>query len=195
MRGSRNHAVAQLCEVYTEMNADILENSEWFAIRSRQDFKAEKVLGPFCDEVFFPKESVSEPGKQAKEKALIPRVLFIRTTRSNALFLEKEGREHPEVSVPFWIYRYPGSNEIQVIQQNAIDLLRMLTSDSNARCEVFTKEGFRENERVRVTGGIYKGCEGYVRRVRKNRHVIVRIEGICMIMLPFIHPDLLERIG
>lgn len=174
------------------MNTDLTEHSEWFAIRSRQDFRAEEVLRLLCDEVFFPKETVSVPGKRPHEKAVIPRVLFIRTTRGNALSLERSGREHPEMSVPFWIYRYPGSDEVQVIPQYAIDLLRLLTS--NGTCEIFTKKDFRENEHVRVTGGIYKGCEGYVQRVKKNKHVIVKIEGVCMVMLPFIHPDLLELI-
>lgn len=183
--------------VYTQMNDNALpppHHSEWFAIRTRQDFRAETALIPLCDEVFFPKTVVSSPNKRPREKAIIPRVLFIRTTRDNALKLERAGREHPEMSVPFWLYRYPTDNRIQVISQSSIDLLRLLTADDTTRCEIFNKKDFRENQHVRVTGGFYKGYEGYVQRVKKNKHVIVKIEGICLVMLPFIHPDLLEVI-
>lgn len=167
---------------------------EWFAIKTRQEFKAEEFLAPLCEEVFLPKETVDVPGKRKRERAIIPRVLFIRTTHDRILSLEREGRAHPELSVPFWIYRYPTDNEIQVIPQSSIDLLRLLTADDTTRCEIFTKKDFRENQHVRITGGPFKGYEGFVQRVRKNRHVIVRIEGICLVMLPFIHPDLLTPI-
>lgn len=170
------------------------ETPQWFAIKTRQDFRAEEALTPLCDEVFFPKELIAVDSRHKRERAIIPRVLFIRTTRDNALRLEREGREHPESAVPFWIYRYPTDDEIQVIPQSSINLLRLLTADDTTRCEIFNKKDFRENEHVRVVDGPYRGYEGYVQRVRKNKHVIVKIEGICLIMLPFIHPDLLEKI-
>lgn len=167
---------------------------EWFAIKTRQDFKAAEFLKPLCDEVLFPTEEVTAPGKKTRTKAVIPHVLFIKITRERALALEQAGRQHPELSIPFWIYRYPSDDSIQVIPQKSIDLLRLITANDATRCEIFNKQDFKENEHVRITGGIYEGFEGYVQRVKKNKHVIVRIEGICLIMLPFIHPDLLEKI-
>lgn len=168
--------------------------SEWFAIKTRQDFRAEEELNPRCDELLFPKETVAVPHKRNRVKAIIPRVLFIRTTRDNALQLERDGREHPELSVPFWIYRYPKDNRIQVIPQSSINLLRLLTAEDTTRCEIYNKKKFKENQHVRVVGGPFKGYEGYVVRVKKNKHVVVKIEGVCMVMLPFIHPDLLQLI-
>ncbi len=172
-----------------------VDKPEWFAIKTRQEFRAEEELSKVCDEVLFPKEIVRVPGKHDRTRAIIPRVLFIRTTREKALELERQGREHPELSVPFWIYRYPNDNSIQVIPRSSIELLRLLTADDTTRCEIFTKTEFKENEHVRIIGGQFEGYEGYVVRVKKNKHVIVRIEGICLLLLPFIHPDLLHPIN
>lgn len=173
-------------------NENTSAQSEWFAIRTRQDFRAEGALKPLCDDVFFPKRIVANKGERPRERAFIPHVLFIRTTQETALRLERVGREHPEQSVPFWIYRYPNDRRIQVIPQRSIDLLRLLTATDPTHCEIFSKTDFKENQRVRITGGPFEGYEGYVQRVKKNKHVIVRIEGICLLMLPFIHPDLLQ---
>ena len=166
----------------------------WFAIKTKKDFQAENVLEPLCDEVFFPKEKVRIPGGKSRVKAFIPHVLFIKTTREKALELEKMGREMAGLPIPFWIYRYPKDNNIQIIPQKSIDFLRLITSDNSEKCEIFAKESFKKNDHVRVIDGIFKGNEGYVQRVKKNLHVVVEIEGICMVMLPFIHPDLLEKI-
>lgn len=167
---------------------------KWFAIRTMQDFKAEKALKSLCDEVFFPKTLVFTAEKRKRERALIPHVLFILTTRSRALELERESRRPGESEISFWIYRYPNSDRIQEIDASHIELLRLLTSAEGEGCEIFRKVEFREHQRVRVTGGIFKGYTGSVVRVRKNRHVVVRIEGICAVLLPYIHPSLLEEI-
>ena len=184
--------------IYSDMNESIPSTNgdiRWFAIRASRDFKAEEYLTPLCEEVLFPKETVIKPaGRHRRVRAVIPRVLFIPTTAERALELERAGREHPELSVPFWIYRYPKDNRIQVIAPEAIRLIRLLTATDAGRCEIFTKTDFRENQRVRVIGGQFKGYEGHVQRVKKNKHVIVKIEGVCLVMLPFIHPDLLEPI-
>ena len=169
-------------------------NSEWFAIRTKQDFKAEELLRPLCDDVFFPKETRKTAGKRLRKRAVIPHVLFIKTTRKKALELEKEGRKISDVPVSFWIYRYPNSDEIQSIHEKYIDLLRLITAEDTSKCEIFNKEVFVGKEHVRITDGIFKGYEGYVERVKKNYHVIVKVEGVCLVMLPYIHPDLLEKI-
>ncbi len=178
-----------------EQSLDKNIRQEWFAIKTRQDFRAESELAQSCEEVFFPKEIVKVQGKKDRVRAFIPHVLFIKTTRENALQLEKEGREHPEGSIPFWIYRYPHDNQIQTIHPSSIHLLRLLTSDDTTKCQIFNKKDFKENQLVRITSGRFKGFEGHVVRVKKNKHVVVKIEGICMVMLPFIHPDFLEVVG
>ncbi len=170
------------------------QSTEWFAIKTHQEFRAEEELAKECEEILFPKTKEKLPGKKNRIKAIIPRVLFIKTTRDRALQLELQGRRQPELSVPFWIYRYPSNNRIQEISPSSIRLLRLLTATDSTRCQIFTKTDFKENQQVRIIGGPFQGYEGTVTRVKRDRHVIVRIEGICLVMLPFIHPDLLQPI-
>lgn len=183
-------------EKHNGMNEnDTADKAHWFAIRTRLDFRAEQILGTKCEAVYFPKENVTDAGGKTRVRAVIPRVLFIKTTTAHALELEREGHNAEENTIPpFWIYRYPSDNEIQIISQRSIDLLKLLTTDDTSRCRIYTVKDFQPSERVRITGGIFKGYEGFVKRVEKNKHVIVSIEGVCMMILPFIHPDLLERI-
>ena len=177
-----------------ESQSEIAQRPQWFAIRTAHDVAAAEYLRCRCDEVFFPKERIDVRGKRTTERAVIPRVLFIKTTHDNALDLEEQGRKHPEQAMPFWIFRFPNDDEIQVIPQKSIDLLRLLTADDTTKCRIYTGKEFKERDHVRVIGGIYEGYEGYVQRVQKNKHVIVKIEGVCMIILPFIHPELLKPI-
>lgn len=166
----------------------------WYAIKTLKDFKAEEELAPKCDDVFFPTNRILKPNGEYKRKAVIPHVLFIKTSRENALAMEREGRRSPFDSIPFWIFRYPQNPEAQVISQKSIDLLKMLTSDDTSQCRVYTPAVFTPGERVRIIGGLYEGYEGFVKRINRDRRVVVEIEGICMVILPFIHPDLLQKL-
>ena len=57
------------------------------------------------------------------------------------------------------------------------------------------KPEYRQGEHVRVIAGPFKGVEGFVRRIKKDRRVVVSLHGIVAVATTFIHPDLLERIG
>ncbi len=155
---------------------------------------AEEILSGKCDAVYFPKEEIRTPSGAIRTRAIIPHVLFIKTTHENALSLELRSRQGDENIVPFWIYRYVKDGDIQVITESQIKILQLLTANDSTKCEIFNRTDFRKGQYVRVTGGFYEGQEGYVQRVKKNKHVVVKIEGICMVLLPFIHPDLLEVI-
>ena len=56
------------------------------------------------------------------------------------------------------------------------------------------KPEYHQGERVRVTAGPFKGVEGYVRRIKKDRRVVVSLHGIVAVATTYIHPDMLERV-
>lgn len=170
------------------------EATHWYAIKARRDSKAAEVLRDFCQEVFFPRETITSSTGVVRHKAIIPKVLFIRTTHDEAIELERESHAEGSRLVPFRIYRYLRDDDIQPIPDDQIRLIYLLTAEDSERCEVFTKTDFKRGQTVRVKEGTFKGYIGTVQRVRKNKHVLVEIEGVCMILLPFIHPDLLEPI-
>ncbi len=170
------------------------DTAKWFAIKTRQDFKAERILAEVCEDVFFPKESIKLNNGKSRIRAVIPHVIFIKTTRETAMALEADGRNNVPLSIPMWIYRYPHDNDIQIIPERSINLLRLLTAEDTTKCRIYTVKDFKVQQRVRVIGGVYKGYEGFVKRIAKNKHVIVSIEGVCMVILPYIHPELLVAI-
>lgn len=56
--------------------------------------------------------------------------------------------------------------------------------------EVALKNG----DYVRITGGIWKGVEGKLIRIKKNLRVVVEIKGLAAVATASIHPALLEKI-
>ena len=52
----------------------------------------------------------------------------------------------------------------------------------------------KRGQKVRVTGGLYEGAEGYIKRVRRNRRFLVAITGVAVVAVSYIRPEFLEAI-
>ncbi|MDE7381933.1 MAG: hypothetical protein K2N03_07410 [Muribaculaceae bacterium] len=167
----------------------------WYAIRSRRIFEAERTLAPLCQDSYLPKEKVRDVRtKGLRERAIIPRLMFIKTTEPEALDLEVKSRDSANKIEPFFLYRNVAGTRPSEVTQREMDLMMLLTADDDRKCEIYHKDNIREGDRIRVISGPFEGYEGYARRIRKNKHVVVEIEGLCAIALPYIHPALLEKI-
>ena len=45
---------------------------------------------------------------------------------------------------------------------------------------------------MRVTDGVFKGAEGYVKRIKKDRRLVVSIRGVVAVATSYIPPQFLE---
>ena len=52
---------------------------------------------------------------------------------------------------------------------------------------------YRSGDKVRVTGGPFKGAEGYIKRIRGNRRLIVALEGVIAVATTYIPGCFLEK--
>ncbi len=52
---------------------------------------------------------------------------------------------------------------------------------------------FKKGDKVRITGGLFKGVEGVLMRIKGDRRIVVAIEGFMAVATAFIHPSLLEK--
>ena len=167
----------------------------WYAVKSSRPVMLAEKLNDLKIETYLPVEILKRPDGSLKKKPLIPKLLFIKTSCGVASKIENESRNSVGGLPSLWIYRYHGRREIQPIGEAEFRLFRLLTAEDSMRCEVYHKEEFKVGDRLRVKDGPFKGYEGYARRIKKNKHIIVEIEGMCAIALPFIHPDLLEKVA
>ena len=45
-----------------------------------------------------------------------------------------------------------------------------------------------------VTDGPFKGAEGHIRRIKKDRRLVVTIAGVVAVATTYIHPSMLKKI-
>lgn len=169
------------------------DSLNWYALKTSSLNRTEDFLRPLCSDIYVPLAATKHPSGKSILRPLIPKVMFVETSQKQVETFERLAKEKLS---PEWlkILRMPAFDIIEPIPAKQMHLFRLLTADDGTRCQVFNKTTLSHGSRVRVTGGVFEGYEGYVQRIERNRHVVVKIDGICCIALPFIHPELLMTI-
>lgn len=94
-----------------------------------------------------------------------------------------------------FIYRSADRQAYAVIPEKQMTSFRLVTSKGSGGLEFFSADDisrFKQGSRVRVKEGPFQGAEGYVRRFRRERRLLVGVEGIVAVATSFIPPELLE---
>ena len=136
------------------------------------------------------KSIVQRDGVKTYIAPVVSNILFIHCTRR---YIDTLVECCPR---SLFFYRNPERTEPQVINEKQMRSFMLVTS-APVDCLIALDEVDREflqGQRVRVTGGIFEGAEGVVKRIKGDRRLVVSITGIACVATCFIHPSLLEPI-
>ncbi|MBO7435518.1 UpxY family transcription antiterminator [bacterium] len=118
---------------------------------------------------------------------------------SSLLFVRAPKERLPEVSASVdgkgFVYKMADRKTDAVIPDKQMAMFRMVCSSGADGLEFFSDEDmtrYKAGDRVRVLEGPLKGAEGYIKRIRKDRRLLVSIEGFIAVATSFIPPQFLE---
>ena len=95
-----------------------------------------------------------------------------------------------------YLYCDRATRKPAVVPDKEVEIFKIMTQAAATGLEFLdgNPEKYKVGDLVRVTDGPFKGAEGYVRRIRKDRRLVVIISGIAAVATSFIPPDLLEKV-
>lgn len=173
------------------------ENLHWYALSVYRNkvFEASRQLSDACADIYVPTVKKITGTNKVVDEPAVARLMFIRTCEHTALSLEKEALEDPR-RVNFFIFRNIAHDAIQPIPDAEMHMFMLVSSMGEHELSYlpFNDTDYRRGDHVRVTEGPFKGTEGYVKRIKKDRRVVVEIYGVCAVALPYIHREFLEKI-
>lgn len=170
----------------------------WYALKVffNKVFEVEEFLNAEGEESYIPCRMVTiekNGVKKQERRTLIPSLMFFRSTARYAeslqqalrgrvmlyTYLDKEGRKIPAA-----------------ISDYEMNMFRFVTSSGDEGLDFFVDDGtvYNVGDRVRVLEGVFKGAEGYVRRIKGKRKLVVAITGICAVATSFIPKCFLQKL-
>ena len=121
---------------------------------------------------------------------VIKSLLFLRCSEEEvSRFAEGHWRQ-------VWLYRSLDSRAPAAIADKEMEVFRFVVSAGREGLELLgdDRPEYHEGDRVVVTGGPFKGAEGHIKRIKRDRRLVVTIRGVVAVATTYIHPSLLKKV-
>jgi len=192
----------------------------WYALKVfyRKAFELEAQLNEMDLETYIPVRKVQLKGEEhfrAARRLATPDetrhdnqfiqagpVIFKRVPIVTSLLFVRAPEERiPEIAAVVYgkgfIYRSVDGKSFSVIPDKQMAMFQLVCSSGEKGLEFYSDEDmtrYKSGDKVRVLEGPLKGAEGYIKRIRKDRRLLVAIEGFIAVATSFIPPQFLEKV-
>lgn len=133
---------------------------------------------------------IKADGLETYVQKIIPSLLFVRCTRQQILGLRRR------FSGMLSVYSDTSGSTPCTIPDNQMSVFMLVTSNGADGIDYLGEDRpeYHTGDRVRVTTGIFQGAEGHVKRIRRDRKLIISIDGVAAVAIAHIPMQLLEKI-
>ena len=123
--------------------------------------------------------------------SLISSLLFVRCTEEEALRYSLEHRGQ------LWLYLNVERTRPAAIPEREMEIFRFVVTSGQQGLTLLgdDRPEYHLGDRVVVTDGPFKGAEGHIKRIKRDRRVVVSIPGVVAVATAYIHPSLLRKVG
>jgi transcription antitermination factor NusG len=130
-----------------------------------------------------------------------PRIYRRETVVTSLAFVKASEEDLPwirnQLEGKGFVYMTADRKRPAVIPDRQMAMFRLVASSGEEGLEFFSEErlvNYAQGDRVRVKEGPLKGAEGYIKRIRRDRRLLVAIEGFIAVATSYIPPELLEKV-
>lgn len=101
--------------------------------------------------------------------------------------------DHPQGLL---LYRQAGSRQPSVIRDHEMEVFRFVVTAGRQGLTFLgdDRPEYHMGDRVVVTDGPFKGAEGHIKRIKKDRRLVVTIPGVVAVATAYIHPSMLKKV-
>ena len=135
-----------------------------------------------------------------ERKPLVASLLFVKATDARIKEIDTLLREPGALEgiKGGFVYKSADFSSFSAIPARQMEQFRLVVESGASGLEFFADDDFtryQQGSRVRVVSGPMKGAEGYIKRIRRDRRLLVCIEGIIAVATSYIPPEQLEIIS
>ena len=169
---------------------------QWFAVRAFWN-KTQALMREAQDAGFRTYYAMKTEERIKSEKLdyedvpLIPALFFIQCPVD---WLQEFKQKHYS---QLYIYTDVPGGKPAPIRDKEMEMFIMITSAHNNSQDIEVlepKPQYAQGDVVRVTDGLYKGATGIVKRIRKDRKLLVAISGVAVVAISHIPQCYLEKV-
>lgn len=123
--------------------------------------------------------------------SMVSSLLFVQASKDYLIQFEEGYRGR------LWVYRDLLTGKPSAIPEREMEVFIFVCTAGQQGLSYLgeDKPEYHKGDRVRVTDGVFKGAEGYIKRIKKDRRLVVSIRGVVAVATSYIPPQFLEIIS
>ena len=133
-----------------------------------------------------------------ERRPLVTSLIFVKASPEEILQVSGRLRDEQIMGRSLgFVYKTADWKEYAAIPDKQMETFRLVVESGQSGLEFYSADEFvlKEGDKVKVLEGPLAGAEGYIKRIRKNRRLLVCIEGVIAVATSYIPEKYLERIG
>ena len=148
-------------------------------------------------ECFIPMHYEMEEKEGSSRSKLVPAIhnlIFVHSTQEAITDLKMSEKEFS--SIRYMMRRQGEGGGVVTVPDCEMDnFIRVASVEDRDVFFLENREGLSKvGRKVRITAGRFKDVVGVVKRIKRNRHVVVQIEGIAAVAITYIPAEFLEEV-
>lgn len=183
--------------IYNTVNQQVTNTAlfRWFPMRVtyHREMKIKGLLDGLGVENFLPMHyEIVETKTGGKKRVLVPAIHNLIFVRSTQEFLTSLKMSHEGFAPMRYIMKRPVSkddkSEIITVPDWQMNNFMRVASVQDDRVMFLDNNAYinKIGQRVKVIDGYFSGVEGVVKRINKNKRVVVQLEGLAAVAIAFV---------
>lgn len=166
----------------------------WYPMRVtyNRELKIKKILDDLKIDNFVPMQYVLTEEEGMPKQVLVPAIhnlIFIRSNKVTLTDLKKRNKElEPLRFMTKPVERGKQQNEIIIVPDRQMNNFMRVASIQDDSVMFLENNEFinKIGKRVKITSGFFKDVEGEIKRIKKNKYVVVQIKGVAAVAITFV---------
>jgi len=180
-----------------------MANLKWFPMRVtyHREMKIKAQLDLLGIENFVPMHYELVETKLGRKRMLVPAIhnlIFVHSTQEVITHLKMTKKECEPLR--YMMKPIAGSSnnqkEIMIVPDREMNNFLQVASVQDDSIMFLDYKDFigKEGRCVRINEGVFAGVEGVIKRIKRNKHVVVQIEGVAAVAVTFVPSSYLSII-
>lgn len=162
-------------------------------ITYNREMKIKALLDEMGIENFLPMRwQMVETKNGGKKRMLLPAIHNLLFVKSSQEFLTELKTTRAEFAPLRYMMKRPlhdeEKNEIIIVPDHQMENFMKVASVQDDRVMYLENNDFinKVGQRVKVTDGYFAGVEGVIKRINKNKRIVVQLEGVTAVAIAFV---------
>ena len=186
-----------LCTFALEMESS--EVIRWYPMRVtyHRELRIKEQLDALGVDNFVPMHYDLSDSSDGPRKTLVPAIhnlIFVHASQEILTHLKMHRKEFEPMRYMMRTSSDGHKELLYVPDRQMEDFMRVASAQDASVIFLDARDNSNMGRRVRITVGRFKGVEGVIKRIKKNKYFLIQIDGVAAVAITYVPADCLEPV-